>query len=251
MSTEDDARTVMLKGVRLSFTDALPEKKKSSDDENAKPKHGLNIIIETTGPYAKYAEENKKKCIDALKAAGEQKWKKPEMYKIIAEDAPKRVCFRKGEKFRNREGTTYTGYEGNYAMSVSGPNGGQRRPRLIDRRKRILIGPGDSIPTSTKQEIVNINAAEIADIFYSGTYADVKVSFFGTEKGSNGIFATCELIRSYQQGERMAGGYQFTDDDLDEMDDLEPLGGDDDDFDSPSSKPAAGKKAASIDDDDI
>jgi hypothetical protein len=249
MATEQDERSVTLKGVRLSFTDALPEKKKSSDSEDAKPKHGLNAIIETTGPYAKYAEENKAKCIAGLKAAGQQKWKKPDMYKIIAEDAPKRVCFRKGEKFRNKEGTTYAGYENNFAMSLSGPNGGQRRPRLIDRRKRILIGPGDSIPSQTKQEIVNISADQIADIFYSGCYADIKVSFFGTEKGSNGIFATCELIRSYQEGERMAGGYNYSDDDLDEMDDLEPIG-DDDDF-SASSKPSGTKSSnPSIDDDD-
>ena len=249
MATEQDERTVTLKGVRLSFTDAIPEKKKSSDSEDAKPKHGLNAIIETTGPYAKYADENKAKCIKALRAAGKAKWKKEEMYKVIQEDAPKRVCFRKGEKFRNKDGVTYTGYEGNFAMSLSGPNGGQRRPRLIDRRKRILIGPGDSIPSQTKQEIVNISIDQIADIFYSGTYADIKVSFFGTEKGSNGIFATCELIRSYQEGERMAGGYNYSDDDLDEMDDLESLGGDDDDDFSSSSKPS-GKTKPSIDDDD-
>lgn len=249
MATDQDERTVLLRGIRFSFTDALPEKKKSSDSEDAKPKHGLNIIIETTGPYAKFAEENKAKCIAAMRAAGKQKWKNEDAYKTIREDAPKRVCFRAGKSFKNQEGTIYAGYEGNYAMSLSGPNGGQRRPRLIDRRKRILVGPGDSIPSQTKQEVINISADQISDTFYSGCYGDAKVSFFGTDKGSRGIFATCELLRSYQEGERMAGGYNYSDDDLDEMEDLEALGGDDDDDFGSSSKPS-GKSKPSIDDDD-
>lgn len=249
MSTEADDRTATLKGVRFSFTDAIPEKKKSSDEEGAKPKHGLNIIIETTGPYAKYADENKAKVIAIMKAAGLKQWKKELAYKDIQEDSPKRVFFRKGDRFKNKDGQIYAGYEGNYAMSVSGPSGGQKRPRLIDRRKRILIGPGDSIPTQTKQEVINVTVDEIANVFYSGCYGDVKISAFGTDKGSRGLFATCELLRSYQEGERMAGGYQYTDDDLDEMDDLEPIVGEDD-MDAAPSKPS-GSKASSIDDDDI
>lgn len=246
---DKDPRTVKLKGVRLSFTDALTEKKATSSENPDRKTHHLNIIIETTGPMAKYAEANKAAVIAALKAAGEAKWKNATAYKDIQEDAPKRVCFRKGDRFKNQEGQIYAGYEGNYAFSCTGPGGGQRRPRLIDRYKRLVLPKGETPPASTKLEIRHIEVGEIDNIFYSGCYADVTVSFYGTDKGSRGIFATIEMIRSHQQGERMAGGYNFDDSDLDDLDDFDDG---DDDFDSPSesSKPAAGKKASSIDDDD-
>lgn len=211
MSTTDkekDPRTVTLKGVRLSFTEGIKEKRKTSDEPDAKPRHNFNVILETG---SKHDAENRAKVVAALKAAGLQAWKNENAYKDIAEDNPKRVTFKKGEKFKNRDGKIYEGYEGHYAFSVSGPGGGQRRPILRDKYKR---------PVDEK---------DISDVFYSGSYADVIVSFFGTDKGSRGIFASCELIRSHQQGEAMAGGYHFSDDDLD---DLEDFG--DDGLDGPS-----------------
>lgn len=213
MAIEDksDGRTVQLKRVRLSFTDSLLEKKKTSDDPNAKPKHGLNVINESSGPHFK---ANQDKIIAALKKAGEKEWKNPDAYKDIAEDNPKRVCFKKGEKFKNKENKVYAGYEGNFAFSASGPSAGQKRPKLLDRHKR---------PVEEK---------DILDVFYGGCYADVIVSFFGTDKGSRGIFASVEAIRSHQEGERMGGGIYVDADDFDDMED-------DDSFDGgPSSKPA-------------
>lgn len=208
MATDtNDGRTVLLKGVRLSFTDALVEKKKSAED--ADPKHNCNIILEAS---SKHFAENQKKCFSAMRAAGEKAWKNPEAFKAIAEDNPKRVCFKKGERFKNKEsGEVYEGYAGNWAMSATGPNGGQKRPVLKDRHKR------------------DVEAKDIADVFYSGTRADVYVSFFGTDKGSRGIFATVDLIRSHQEGDRMAGGFVLTEDKLNALDDL-----DDDLDDAPS-----------------
>ncbi len=242
MAIDKDPRTVTLKGVRFSFTDALVEKRATSAENPDRKTHHLNIIIENSGPYAKYAEENRKKVMEAIRAAGLQKWKKEDAYKDIMEDSPKRVTYRKGDKFKNKEGKIYDGYEGNHAFGATGPGGGQKRPRLIDRRKRILIAPGDSIPSNTKLEIVNIGQSDIDEFFYSGCYGDATVSFYGTDKGSRGIFATVDVLRSYQQGERMAGGYSFSDDDIDDFDDLECDDLDDDD--APSSK-------SSSDDDDI
>jgi hypothetical protein len=246
---EKDPRTVKLKGVRLSFTDALVEKKATSPENPDRKTHHLNIIIETTGPMAKHAEANKAAMTSAMKAAGEKQWKNPMAYKAIQEDSPKRVCFRKGDRFKNKEGQIYAGYEGNYAFSCTGPGGGQRRPRLIDRYKRLVLPKGDAAPTGTKLEIRNIEVSEIDSLFYSGCYADVTVSVYGTDKGSRGIFSTIEMIRSHQQGERMAGGYMFDDADLDDLDDFGDPDDMDDDFDAPASKPAS-KKASSIDDDD-
>lgn len=203
-ATDKDPRTVTLKGVRLSFTDGIKEKRKTSDEPGALPRHNFNIILETG---SKHQAENLAKVSAALKAAGEKQWKNENAYKDIAEDNPKRVCFKKGEKFKNKEGKIYEGYEGNYASGVSGPGGGQKRPVLRDKYKR---------PVEEK---------DISDVFYSGSYADVIVSFFGTDKGSRGIFASCELVRSHQMGEAMAGGYHFNEEDLSDLDDFD----DDDD----------------------
>lgn len=208
---ENDGRTVLLKGIRLSFTDGLAEKKKSAED--AEPKHSTNIILEASSPHF---EANKTKCIAAMKAAGEKAWKNPDAFKTIAEDNPKRVCFKKGERFKNQEGTVYAGYEGNWAMSASGPSAGQKRPKLLDRHKR------------------DVEVKDIPDVFYSGCYGDAYVSFFGTDKGSRGIFATVDLIRSHQEGERMAGGFVLTEDRLNALDDL------DDDLDPPTTGGGAG-----------
>lgn len=217
---KSDGRTVQLKRVRLSFTESLKEKKKTSDDPNAKPKHGLNVIIEADSPHG---EANRKKVMDAIRAAGEKEWKNPDAYKGIMEDNPKRLCYRKGDRFKNREGKPYAGYEGNHAFSASGPSAGQKRPKLLDRRKR------------------EVAEDDILDVFYGGCYADVIVSFFGTDKGSRGIFASVEAIRSHEEGERMGGGIYV---DADDFDDLE----DDDSFDS---GPAKGKTESKSDDFDL
>lgn len=216
MAIEDksDGRSVQLKRVRLSFTQRLKTKGKTSA-EAEKETHGLNIILEASSPKFK---ENYDKCIAALKEAGKQAFKNENAYKDIAEDAPKRVCFRKGDRFKNREGKVYAGYEGNYAFGANGPSGGEKRPKLLDRHKRI------------------VEEKDINDVFYGGCYADVVVSFYGTEKGSRGIFATIEAIRSHQEGERMGGGIDV---DADDFDDLE----DDDSF--------VGGGSSKSDDDDL
>ncbi|MEH0291779.1 ssDNA-binding protein [Agrobacterium sp. CCNWLW71] len=237
MAIEDkatDGRTVQLKRVRLSFTDSLKDKKKTSDDPNALPKHGLNIINEKDSPYY---EENHKKIMAALRAAGEKAWKNPDAYKDIMEDNPKRVCFRKGEKFKNKEGKVYTGYEGNYAFSASGPSAGQKRPKLLDRRKRCLR---DQATAEQLKAGKVFEESEILDIFYGGVFGDVIVSFFGTDKGSRGIFSSAEAIRSHEEGERMGGGIYV---DADDFDDLE----EDDSFDNGPSTGSESKTSASDD----
>jgi hypothetical protein len=199
MAIEDksDGRTVQLKRVRLSFTKRLKTKGKTSD-EATKETHGLNIIIDKSQPTF---DANVAKCESALREAGKQAFKNENAYKDIAEDAPKRVCYRKGEKFKNKEGKVYAGYEGNMAFGANGPSGGEKRPKLLDRHKR------------------KVEEADINDVFYGGCYADVIVSFYGTEKGSRGIFATIEAIRSHQEGERMGGGVDVDADDFDDLPD--------------------------------
>lgn len=205
MATEEkkkDPRTVQLLGVRGSFTDALVEKKKTANTDDAKEKYGCNLILETTGPMAQYFEANKAKIRAALEAAGEQAWKNPDAYKGLMEDDPKRLCYRKGERFKNQETSeVYKGYAGNWAISGGTPGGGQRRPKLYDRRKR------------------EVPEKDIAEVFFGGCYFDVVVSFYGTDKGGRGIFCTIEAIRSREEGERMAGGWTGGADAFDDLED--------------------------------
>lgn len=201
MATDDkkDPRRVTLKRVRLSFADSLYEKKATVED--GEPKHNCNFILETAG---KEFEANKTKVLSAIRAACEEAFKgNADAWKAIAEDAPKRVCFRKGEKFKNKEGEPYQGYAGNYALSAAGPRGGKNRPVLWDRHKR---------PVAEQ---------DILDVCYSGSYCDAIVSFFGTDKGGRGIFASIELIRSHQEGDRIGGSNFSAEDYKDELDDLD------------------------------
>lgn len=205
MSIEDksDGRSVQLRGVRLSFTDTLYEKGVPQNSEpDTKPSYGCNIILESDG---KFFEENKKKVLLALRAASEQKWKNPDVWKTLMEDEPKRVAFRKGERFRNKEtGEPYEGYAGNWAISAKGPKAGDKRPKLLDRRKR------------------EVEEKDILDVMYSGSYCDVVISFYGTDKGSRGIFGSIDAIRSWEEGERIGGGGIVVEaDDFDDLDDLD------------------------------
>lgn len=199
MTTEKakgDGRTVQLKRVRLSFTESLKEKKATVED--GKPKHSLNIILEKDSPH--YAA-NKAKVEAALGAACLKEFKDDDKWKSIAEDAPKRVCYREGRRFKNKEGKIYVGYEGNMAISLGGPNGGAKRPKLLDRHKR------------------PVEVDDILDVMYGGTYADVFVSFYGTDKGGLGVFGSCDAIRSHQEGEAMGGGIYIDADDFDNLED--------------------------------
>lgn len=194
---QSDPRTVILNNVRLSFTDSLKDKKATVED--GEPKHSCNFILEADKPEF---EDNKAKVMSAIRAACEQEWKKEDFWKTIQEDDPKRIAYRKGERFKNKETQeVYAGYAGNMAISASGPRGGRERPKLMDRHKRDVAY--EDIPT----------------VCYSGSYADVKLSFFGTTKGGNGIFCTIEGIRSRQEGERIGGGGGASADDFDDLPD--------------------------------
>lgn len=196
---EGDGRTVMLKRVRLSYGDSLKDAKPVVAD--GPPKHTSNFIIESD--QAGF-DEKKAAAIKAIKAACEKEWKNPDRYKTIMEDDPKRLSFRKGERFKNKDTQEiYAGYAGNMVISAGGPSGGKKRPKLLDRR-------GNEVPYE-----------KIDDIMYSGTYCDLKVSFYGTAKGgSDGVFATIEAIKSRETGDRMGGGAAATNaDEFDEFDD--------------------------------
>lgn len=218
---KSDGRTVLLKGVRFSFCDRLYEADKTSEDSD-KETHGLNFIIEHDGPYADKFEENKRKVGAALKKAGElSERKNPDLFKVLQEDNPKRLCFRKGEKFKNREGKVYQGYEGNYAFSANGPKGGLKRPKMFDRNKNELIVVGATDSSFKEDKRRQVTKQDLEEIIYGGGYGDVIVSFFHTSKGSDGIFATVESIRAYERGEKFGGAVHVDADDFDDLEDVE------------------------------
>lgn len=203
--TFPDARTVMLKRVRLSFTDTLLRPGKPKGVEDAKESYGCNIINERGDHF----DANDKAIRAAMSEAGQQFKGNPDLYKVIIEKDAKRVAYRKGERFTNDDGKIYDGYEGNFAISGKGPRGGQERPTLKDRRKRDITDIDKDIPT----------------VCYSGSYADVIVSFYGTDKGGLGIFCSIEAIRSHEEGDHLGGSRVDVTDDM--FDDLP----DDDSFD--------------------
>lgn len=220
MATENP-RLVLLKNVRLMFTDSIKTAKATVT--GGVPKHTCVPLIESDQPEFK---DNMAKIIAALTVCGEEGWKKPDMYKVLTENKPDRLSFRKGEKCRNQEsGEIYKGFESNFAITpCSGPGGSKnpKRPVILNRLKESIWNPDRGY----KHE------DQIADVVYSGVRADVKIEFYpvsGADQGGNGIFATIQLIRSRQEGERIGGGYTYNDEEADDFDDLEDdaAGGDD------------------------
>lgn len=222
MTTEatKEKRLVLLKNVRLMFTDSIKTAKATVT--NGVPKHTCVPLLEADTPEF---DENLRKVVGALQACGEEGWKKADFYKSLAENKPDRLSFRRGEKCRNQEtGEIYKGFEGNIAITpCSGPGGSKnpKRPLIMARKKNDWVWN----PDRGFQ-----NEGRINDVVYSGVRADVKIEFYpvsGSDQGGNGIFATIQLIRSREEGERIGGGYTFSDEEMDEFDDLE--GGDDTD----------------------
>ena len=195
-------RTILLKRVRLSFADSLKEASVPKKAEpGTKPTHSANVLIEKDQPGF---EEKRAMIVEGLKAAARE-FKKPEdWWSKLLENSPKQLCFRKGTSFANDEtGEVYKGYENALVIVGKGPGGGSKRPILKDRHKR------------------DVAVEDINDVLYNGSYADVSVSFYGTDKGGTArLTCSFEVIRGHQEGERMGGGgVGYSDDDFDELED--------------------------------
>ena len=192
-------RTILLKRVRLSFADSLKEPSVPKKAEpGTKPTHSANVLIEKDRPDF---EEKRAMIVEGLKAAARE-FKKPEdWWSKLLENSPKQLCFRKGTSFATDEGEVYKGYENALVIVGKGPGGGSKRPILKDRHKR------------------DVAVEDINDVLYNGSYADVSVSFYGTDKGGTArLTCSFEVIRGHQEGERMGGGgVGYSDDDFDEL----------------------------------
>lgn len=213
---DQTGRTATLTHVRLSFGDSLqvaslPKKNK---DPAAKPTHGVNLILEATDPgFA----SNEAAVISALRAAAKEFKKPEEWWKTLFEDDPKQLCLRKGSRMKTEAGEVYKGYDGNLYLALKGPRGGQKRPEIRDRYKKIIFSETRGV----------LDPSKINEVAYNGSYADAIVSFYGTDNGgSSRLTGSVESIRSWQEGDRLGGGGVYVDDD--DFDDLET----DDSFDN-------------------
>lgn len=198
-------RTIMVTG-RVSFAETLQEAKGSKAQPD-NPTHGANLIVLRDRPdFA----ETQAVIIKALENTCVEAKRPKDWWKGLFEDDPKQLCLRKGERFKDRDGKVYLGYEGNLIVVGKGPKAGKARPgKLMDRHKRPI-------------EVKDIN-----EVIYNGTLADMQIAFYYTDKhGPARITCSIEGIRSHQEGERLGGGGTYVDDD--DFDTLEA----DDSFDS-------------------
>lgn len=197
-------RTVMVTG-RVSFGETLQEAKGSkAQPEN--PTHSANLILLHDRPDF---DDVQKVIIKALQNTCKEAGRPENWWKTLFDDDPKKLCFRKGEKFKDKDGKVYLGYENNLILIGKGPKAGKARPgKLLDRHKR------------------QIEVKDINEIIYNGTLADMQIAFYYYDKyGPAGISCSIEGIRSYQEGDRLGGGGTYVDED--DFDDVE----DDDSFD--------------------
>jgi hypothetical protein len=209
-------RTVTLTKVRLSFGESLNRKSlpKKNKDPNAKPKHGANFILEKDSPdYA----SNMAAIHEALANAAKE-FKKPEnWWTTLLESKPDKLCLKKGDTFVQADGQVYKGYAGNMVLAVKGPAGGEKRPQIRDRYKKVIAVPENAV-----------EAPIVTEIAYNGCVCDVIVSFYGTDNGSSDrLTGSVEAIRSWQEGERLGGGGVYVDDD-----DFDDAPDEDDSFDA-------------------
>ncbi|ESQ85443.1 hypothetical protein AEAC466_04570 [Asticcacaulis sp. AC466] len=187
----------MLKKVRLSFPNL---RTKTAAVKGGKEKFGANFLLDPNKPAHKKLMDQIAKAVEAAEM---KEFGKVGHIKKTVQD-PKRKCYRKGETFANQDtGEVYDGYAGMVVVSASA----DRRPTLFNRAKE------------------EVDLEDIEDVFYGGCVVDAKVSFFcisDKDKGGNGLFATVEAIRSWEEGESFGraptSSDEFDDDDDDGMD---------------------------------
>lgn len=198
---EKDAQTVTIKRVRLSFNELVEAEASVKDGPK---KFGAHFIIDPETPQG---AANVKACKVAIDAAEMDLFGKPGVIKATVDDR-KRLAFRRGETFKDKEGAVYSGYEN--MVGVVAKN--KKRPKLYDRRKEAVA------------------VEDIEEVFQSGQFCDAIVRFYcvsDTDKGGNGLFAEVAAIRAHQEGEIFGGGVKVDADDFDDLEDIvdEPTSG--------------------------
>lgn len=222
MERDATGRTTLLTGVRASFAETLRVAKAPKNSApGTRETHGANLILERG---SKDFDKNVEILQKALAAAAREGKRKEEWWQDLFQNDPKQLSFRKGERFKDKDGNVYKGYEDNLIVIAKGPKGGMSRPRVMDRHKR------------------DVEVNDINDVVYNGTYCDAVVSWYYTDNGGTPrLTCSVEAIRSHQEGERLGGGGIYVD--ADDFDDME---GDDDGFDTTSQQSSSGSSSGLI-----
>lgn len=154
---------------------------------NAKPKYGVNVIIDPKTPEGKASIE---RLQAAIKAAGIAQWKKWPHAKLIDTETGdpvdvKRFCLVKGSSFKDEEGAVRPETKGMWVLKASSAE--DKPPVLVDADGRTPLTARDNK-------------------LYSGCYGRVGVRIYGTDNGGLGVFAALNAAQFKAHGEPLGGG---------------------------------------------
>jgi len=161
------AVTLMLKDKRLGFADLARPRSVSG----GKPSYGARLIIEPNDPDVK--------AIDvAVEEVAAAKWKDkaPTILGMLVEKD--RVAFSR-KPYRNKEGETYSSFEGKFSLGVSAPE--KKRPSYFDEYNKRLVTQ-DILDTGTvafDPEKMRLVSQDVIDsLFYAGARVHMKVELY-------------------------------------------------------------------------
>jgi hypothetical protein len=218
---KQDPRTCKLL-VRLSFTDGLKDKKAPVRD--GKEKHSVNLIVVST---ADDADPQSKAGRCAVRGAAEanhglhQGSRRRSVGQAGRVQRHRRERTRSGSASARASASKTTKAKSTKATPGIGPSAAPAPVAVSVARRCGIVSSVRSAATRRATMIKKGNFFDVDDILnvcYSGCYADVIVSFYGTDEGGKGIFCSVEAIRSRQEGPQIGGGIQTSADDFDDLD---------------------------------
>jgi Protein of unknown function (DUF2815) len=176
---------LVIKNVRITTfgQDTIWEPKAFPGGKDPTKYYSLNGILPKNHPQIKEIEKK-------ILAAAIDKWgatKGPAVLKAARMIG--KVPLRDGDLKAE-----YDGFGGNMFISARSKD----RPTVFDNMKNPVVRGDDNAP-------------------YDGCYADIKVSFYGYDKGNNGVGAGLKGVQFRGNGDRFSGGAPADADDFDEI----------------------------------
>lgn len=175
---------ITIANARIRFSNGLFEKSlpKGVTDQKALA-YNVKLILEPTHPQLKAV-------MAKIEAAAVATFKGRAKQVLLQAEAAGKVCLRAGDQILGSDGEPYSGYAGNYVLSVRHPH---KQPMILGANPRNADG---------SPNIVDRAASRI----YDGCYVNAQVDIFGYTKGSNGITAWIMAVQFAKDGEPLGGG---------------------------------------------
>lgn len=170
---------VMLRNVRIAFTQLFEPKAVAGGDDKSEPRFGCVAIIDPRKHKDEIAALDK-----AIRAVAAAEWK-DKAGDVLRELAKKdRICYKEGPK-TNKSGETYDGFEGMHHVNASSPQ--SKRPTVIDRNKAPLTAKSGRP--------------------YAGCYANVNIDVWAQDnKWGRRINADLRGVQFVADGDSFGGG---------------------------------------------